>query len=147
MIGGAVARGSAILLAAGGAALLFASDTILPALLPSLPPGGAWLGQMLAAAWLGVAALTWNGRRAMLGGIYGRPVVATNATLFLVSALSLLRALVAGEAPTVLWFGAVPCALFAALYFWLMLRGPFARDLHSASAASPGTPPDRSRAV
>lgn len=125
MISSLLSRASAAVLLLAGIAFLFASDVLLPALVPGFPPAAAWLGQLLGAAWLGVAALNWLQRGAVLGGIYGRPVVIANLTLYFVSALSLLRALVAGGAPPVLWAAAVPAAAFAAAYGALLLRGPF----------------------
>lgn len=125
VISSLVSRASAAVLLAGGVALLFASDALLPALVPGFPPGAAWLGQLLGAAWLGVAALNWLQRSAVLGGIYGRPVVFANLALYVVSALSLLRAIAGGGAPPALWAAAGPAAALAAVYGALLLRGPF----------------------
>ena len=86
-----ISRASAVLLAGAGAALLFAADDLLPRLIPGFPPQGVWLGQLLAAAWLGIAALNWLNRRARLGGIYGRPIVLTNISVYFISAMTLLR--------------------------------------------------------
>jgi hypothetical protein len=116
---------SAAVLLLGGVALLFASDALLPALAPGFPPAAIWLGQFLGAAWLGVAALNWLQRGAMLGGIYGRPVVFTNLVLYFVSALSLLRRLLAGGIPPALWPVFAPTAVLGTLYAVLLLRGPF----------------------
>lgn len=124
MISSIVTRTSAAVLLAGGLALLFASDVLLPVLVPGFPAAGAWLGQLLGAAWLGVAALNWLHRGALLGGIYGRPVVLANLVLYFVGALSLLRALVGPGVPRALWGLAVPLALLAVVYGVLLLRGP-----------------------
>lgn len=132
MICSGIARISAVVLALGGLVLLFLPDTVLPVLIPGYPPAGGWLGQLLAAAWLGVAALTWTARSSLLGGIYGRPVVSTNATLFLISALSLLRGITERPSSMATWFVTVVFSVLAILYFWLMLRGPFARDFQTA---------------
>jgi hypothetical protein len=125
VISSVLSRVSALVLLLGGLALLFAPDVLLPALAPGFPPAAAWLGQLLAAAWLGVAALNWLQRAAVLGGIYGRPVVFANGALYLVSALSLLRALLGGAAPRAVWLVCAPAALLAAAYWALLLRGPF----------------------
>ena len=45
--------------------------------------------------------------------------------MYVVSALSLLRALLGHSAPAALWFAAVPLAALAATYAALMMRGPF----------------------
>ena len=131
LISSLVSRASAALLLAGGLALLFAPDAILPRLVPGFPPAGAWVGQLLAAAWLGLAALNWLNRSALLGGIYGRPVVMANLALYFVAAMALLRHVAGRQVPAALWIGLVPVALFAAVYGWLLLRGPAERDLES----------------
>jgi hypothetical protein len=125
VISSLLSRTSATLLVVGGVALLFASDLLLPALVPGFPTAAAWLGQLLGAAWLGVAVLNWLQRAAVLGGIYGRPVVFANFVLYLVSALSLLRGLLGGGAPRALWLLLVPLAILAVSYGALLLRGPF----------------------
>ena len=125
MISSLVSRISAAVLLLGGTGLLFASDVLLPALVPGLPRAAAWLGQLLGAAWLGVAALNWLQRGTLLGGIYGRAVVFANVALYFVSALSLLRALVGGAAPAAWWMVLAPMAALAVAYGALLLRGPF----------------------
>ncbi len=119
----------------GGLALLFASDVILPRLIPMFPAEGAWLGQLLAAAWLAVASLNWLSRATLLGGIYGRPVVLTNAALYFIATTVLFRIAVRGHAPVALWLLLVPAALFAGIYGWLLFRGPFERDFASHGRA------------
>jgi hypothetical protein len=125
VISSVLSRFSAAVLLVGAAAFLFAPDTVLPALVPGFPPAGAWLGQLLGAAWLGVAALNWLQRTSILGGIYGRPVVLTNLALYFVSALCLLRALTGGAAAPALWTALVPAAALAVAYGAMLLRGPF----------------------
>ena len=125
MISSTLSRVSATLLLACGAAFLFASDVLLPRLVPGFPSSAAWLGQLLGAAWLGVAALNWLQRNVLLGGIYGRAVVMANFALYFVSALSLLRALIGGTAPPAWWVACVIAGALAAVYGALLLRGPF----------------------
>ena len=120
-----MSRVSAFVLGASGVALLFASDVILPARVPGFPAAAAWLGQLLAAAWLAIAALNWLQRSAVVGGIYGRAVVLVNLLLYFVTALSVGRALAGGAAPASLWALTVPAAVLAAAYGALLLRGPF----------------------
>ena len=131
MISTLITRASAALLALGGLVLLFASDAVLPRLVAGFPPAGVWLGQLLGAAWLGVAALNWASQPALLGGIYGRPVVLTNAALYFIAAMVLLKFVIRRDAPTILWLVTVPIAVFAAVYVWLLFRGPFERDFQS----------------
>ena len=117
------------MLLVGGLALLFASDVILPQLMPGFPVAGAWLGQLLGAAWLAAAALDWLNRSALLGGIYGRAVVLGNAALYFISAMVLVRVVTRPDAPAALWIITVPIGLLALAYAWLLFRGPFERDL------------------
>ena len=133
MISSVLSRVSATVLLLGGLALLFASDALLPALVQGFPPNAAWLGQLLGAAWLGMAALNWLNRSALLGGIYGRPVVFANLAVYSISALSLFRSLVGDAASRVLWSIFAITAILAAVYGVLMLRGPF-DPLHNPAA-------------
>lgn len=133
VVSSAVSRASAAVLGSGGLALLFAADVLLPALVPGLPPTAAWLGQLLGAAWLGVAALNWLQRGAVLGGIYGRPVVFANLVLYSVTALSAARALPAGGPG--LWLVVAPAAAGAAVYGALLFRGPFGHGPAGVGAA------------
>ncbi len=124
MISSLISRVSALLLAAAGLAMLFASDTILPQLLPGFLPSASWLGQLIAAAWLSIALFNWNARDTILGGIYGRPAVNLNLMLYLVSALALFKA--PGRTSAIFVLGAL-FGVMAVVYGAAMLRGPFDR--------------------
>jgi hypothetical protein len=124
-----ISRASAALLLIGGLVLLFASDEVLPRLISGFPAAGTWLGQLLAAAWLAVSALNWFNRRLLLGGIYGRPVVFTNAVLYLVGAMVLLNGVARSPSTKGVWLLVVPFVVFAAVYGWLLFRGPLDHDL------------------
>jgi len=125
MISAVVSHVSALVLAVAGVVLLFASDVVLPHVAPGFPASAAWLGQLLAAAWLGVAVLTWLRRGAILGGIYGRAIVLGNFGLYFISALSLVRVLHNGVAQLWLWPAFVVSATLALSYGALLLGGPF----------------------
>lgn len=112
----------------GGVALLFAADVILPHLVPGFPPSGAWLGQLLAAAWLAVGTLNWLSQSTLLGGIYGRPIVLANVALYFIAATVLGRVVARADAPAALWLLVVPAVLFTGIYGWLLFRGPPERD-------------------
>jgi hypothetical protein len=120
-----VTTASAIVLLAGGLAMLFAADAILPVLVPGFPAEGAWLGQLLGAAWLGVAMLDWMHRTTLIGGIYGRAIVMANLVLYFVGATSLVRPLLRAGAPAAMWLVFAPFALLALVYGVLLYRGPF----------------------
>lgn len=121
---GMISRVNAIVLLLAGVAMLFAPDIVLLRLVQGFPPAAFWLGQLLGAAWLGMAALSWLSRGAVLGGIYGRPVVMANATLHFISAMTLLR--------TGLIVLAIPAALLAIVYGLLLFRGPLPGDMPAA---------------
>jgi hypothetical protein len=123
------------LLLLGGFVLLFASDVVLPRVVPAFPVAGAWLGQLLGASWLAVAALNWFSQRQLIGGIYGRHVVMANAALYFITAMVLIKIVVQRDAPASLWLVVAPAAAFAGIYGWLMFRGPFERDLERYSGA------------
>lgn len=115
-------------LAAAGFALLFAAEELVLGLASS---GSGYIGQLLGGAWLAVAATDWLARTGPAGGIYGRPVVSLNTTLFFVSALVLMDA--AGSQDSIVAVAAAIMGLFAAAFLWLMLRGPFGADRPSAA--------------
>ena len=123
-----LSRASAGLLAVGGMLLLFAADDILPRLSPGFPGAAAWIGQLLGGAWLAIAALTWLNRGARLGGIYGRPVVLTNAIVYFVSAMGLAKIATRPDRSTPIVVVTALVVLFAGVYGWLLFRGPFERD-------------------
>jgi hypothetical protein len=132
-----LSRASALVLLAGGVGFLFAADEILPRLVSGFPAAGAWLGQLVGAAWLGVATLNWLNRSLLLGGIYGRPIVATNALMYFVTAMVLVKVVRPSESPVGMWILVVPTVLFAALYSWLLYRGPFEHDLQAGRRSQP----------
>ena len=80
---------SALCAAALGAMLLFASEEVSRALTPGL--GGSPLIPLLGAALLGFGAMNWMARGAVLGGIYGRAVVAANQTHLTIGGLVLIK--------------------------------------------------------
>jgi hypothetical protein len=122
MISSMIARVSALVLALAGFPLLFASDVLLPQLLPGLPPNAAWAGQLIAAGWLSIALFNWNSRGTLLGGIYGRPAVNLNLVMYTISALALVKA--DGNRGVALPL-AIPFGIMAIVYGAAMLRGPF----------------------
>ncbi len=124
MISSMVSRASAGFLVLMGLPLLFASDALLPRVVPGIPAHATWLGQLLSAAYLSVAFYNWNTRSAILGGIYGRPAVLLNFGLYGISGLALLKV-----SPTLPYvrLAALPFALLAGVYAVLLLRGPLDR--------------------
>lgn len=111
----------AVLLAAAGVVLLFAPEAVFPAVRPTGP--SALAAQLLGAALLGFAALCWAGRGALLGGIYGRPIVVGNQAFAVVGTLVLL-----GERPPApgagLWGLLAVLGSGAVLWSVLLFRSP-----------------------
>lgn len=120
-----VSRSSAVLLLVGGLTMLFVPDAVLPRFSPGFPAEALWVGQLLGAAWLGLSALNWIHRRAVLGGVYGRPVVFANLIQHFIGALVLIRAAQRAPSPGPLWLMAIPVTALALAYGVLLFRGPF----------------------
>lgn len=103
---------TALVLALGGAALLFAPDVAAGAL--RIDSGaGIWPWQVLAAAWLGLAALDWASRGSVVGGIYARPVASANFTHFLIVSLVLARVVLGGGQSAATWILFAVATMFA----------------------------------
>jgi hypothetical protein len=111
-----------------GVVLLFAPEEILPHLIAGYPPSAGWFGQLFGTALLAMADLNWLSRFTVLGGIYGRPIVSANLTLYFVSAVVLFMA--AGRTASVrsVWLLFGVTAVLALAYAVLMFRGPLAAD-------------------
>lgn len=121
-------RASALVLVLAGAALLFAPVEALSRTVPDIPPSAAWLGQLLGAAWLGLATMNWLARFTMVGGIYGRAIVSANAAAYFVSAMVMLSAGRRLGFSTSMLVIAIVALVMAAVYGYLLFRGPFAAD-------------------
>jgi hypothetical protein len=124
----AITTFSAVVLAAGGIALLFGSEELLTPVVPGAAAGVTLLGQLVAGGWLAMAWLNWNQRHLVIGGIYGRPTVLANFTLYLVSSSSLAHRLIGGDTPAVLLALALLFGVLTLAYAMLLLRGPFGSD-------------------
>src|SRR3954454_7089489 len=108
---------------------LFAPEVLLSAIgMAFVTPH--WPVQLLAAAWLGLAALNWSTRGFTMGGILRRPVVHANFAHYLIAAMSSRRPVLAEGRPgplTVL----VVFGLLAVAYGYLL----FAPTPRSPSAS------------
>jgi hypothetical protein len=125
----AVSTISAIVLFLGGIAFLFAADVILPILASDIPPSATWVGELIAAGWLGMAAVNWLSRGLVIGGVYGRPVVIGNLVIYFVTAMVLIRVTLGDGGLRLAGGLAIPALLLAGVYSWLLFRGPFASDM------------------
>jgi len=61
-----------------GLALTFGPDAVLARAGASAAPIDVWLAHLLGATLLGLAFLNWVQRHALMGGIYGRPLLLAN---------------------------------------------------------------------
>jgi len=123
-----VTRASAFVLVLAGAALLFAPVEVLSRTVPDIAPSTSWLGQLLGAAWLGLATMNWLARFTMVGGIYGRAIVSANAVAYFVSAMVMLSAGRRLGFSTPMLAITIVALVMAAVYGYLLFRGPFAAD-------------------
>jgi hypothetical protein len=122
----AVSHSSALVLAAGGLALLFVPQSIVAAI--GAPPSTAidLIVQLLGAAWLGLAGLNWLQRRAIIGGVFLRPLVFANTIHYVVAALVLWKAPQRHDSALVS-IAAIAIGLLAVVYSALLMKGPFDR--------------------
>lgn len=129
MTAGWIVRASALFAVLAGLALLFAPEAVLGYLAPTLPTEALWLGQLLGAAWLGFASLNWHHRHRLLGGIYGRPIIAANALHWFVATMTLIGADGGAAGSLGRTFLLMIVASFALGFVALMMKGPFRADL------------------
>jgi hypothetical protein len=73
--------------------------------------------------------LNWLHRSVLLGGIYSRPVVFTNVTLYFTGAMVVLRAASRSPGATGIWVLGAAIAIPAFAYGWLLFRGPLEADI------------------
>ena len=79
--------------------------------------------QLLGALYFGFAMLNWLAKETLLGGIYGRPIVAGNVTHFVIGALALLKVLSQNHEIVIL-IAAILYAVFGVLFSMVMYRNP-----------------------
>jgi hypothetical protein len=111
---------SSVCLAALGLTLLFAGAEVTGATFAT--PVAGPLPAILGAALLGFASMNWIARHNILGGIYGRAVVAANQTHLTVGALVLIRHGLSHGGTAGYWVVALFYAAGAAL-FTVLLTG------------------------
>ncbi len=115
---------SAIAMGGAGIAGSFLPHELATAL--GLPPAGVLplLIQLLGAMLFAFAMMNWMARGSLIGGIYNRPIAVGNAAHFFIGALTLTKAVIAGEhRPAVIAIAAV-YALFAIGFGSLLFRSP-----------------------
>jgi hypothetical protein len=81
---------------------------------------GLPLVQLLGAAFLGFGAMNWIARGSVLGGIYGRAVVAGNQVHLTIGAIVLVRHAFVAECSPVYWALTGIYVLGAAVFSYLL---------------------------
>jgi hypothetical protein len=84
--------------------------------------------QLLGALYFGFAMLNWLAKDSLLGGIYGRPIVAGNVTHFVVGALALLKVLSQNQEIVIL-IAAIVYAVFAVMFSLVMYKNPNKKEI------------------
>jgi hypothetical protein len=136
---------AAALLLQGGALLILPQE-LLTACGFDGGRGNAMVAQLLGSALIGFAALNWGARAMILGGPYGRPIVAANFTHAAIAAMVLLRALLDDVGGVLLAASAAVWILVAAAFAWLLFADPIGasrRQTEPEPAARPPAPPGR----
>lgn len=98
-----------------GAMLLFAPDEARRAIMPG--SDATILVQLLGAALLGFGAASWTARGTILGGIYGRAVLAGNQTHLTIGALLLVKHGVEAGASQPMYWALTALYVFGAAFF------------------------------
>lgn len=118
---------TAIVLGIGALALIFAPELALARLAIAPTPVASALAQLYGAALFGLAITSWFARTMLLGGIYGKAIVAGGFAHSLVGAFALLHTLRA-SAGNALVIGACVVYVVLAIGFSALMfgRGPAA---------------------
>ncbi len=115
---------TAVVYALPGLVFTFAPDEVLLRLgLAAAPPLLHWLLELLGGALMGLAIMNAMQRYAMVGGVYGRPLLLANLTLLSIGGLSSLRLWRTTGDQRILIAAVILCALLAA-YGRLLFKSP-----------------------
>jgi hypothetical protein len=118
---------TAIVLGAAALALIFAPEFALVRFAIEPVPTAIPLAELYGAALFGLALTSWIARTMLLGGIYGKAVVAGGFGHALVGVLALVHAVRASSGNAFLWGACVLYGLLAITFGMLMFgRGPAA---------------------
>lgn len=117
----------------GGMTLIFAPSPVAelmggPVAVPT------WVVQMAGAAWCGFATLNWLSRGMVVGGIYGRPLIAANLVHALMVTLVLGKAIALGLLPPGLYPLAFAFGVLTVAHGVRMYGGPSEEEMGSGSS-------------
>ncbi|MGE0104429.1 MAG: hypothetical protein AB7H86_20070 [Blastocatellales bacterium] len=109
---------SAIILAICGLIMIFSASELSATLFDD--KSGSLPIELWGSAIIGFAAMNWIARHSILGGIYGRAVVAGNQVHFFIGSMIMLRVLVNGGVAIPIGILFIIYALHALLFSYLM---------------------------
>ena len=95
---------------------------------------GTLATQVFGAVYFGFALLNWMAQANLIGGIYSRPVAIGNFVHFLVAALALVKAVLAGQHSMPALAGAAAYTAFAVLFALVLFRNPLRTSAHKNGA-------------
>jgi hypothetical protein len=127
---------SASYLGALGLIATFIPDVVLARLGAPASTPLLLMVQIAGALYLGFAGLNWMARANLIGGIYSRPVAIGNLMHFLTAALAILKGMVPGFSSGILWWVAVPYAVFALAFGFILFRHPIAATVPDVGPAA-----------
>ena len=79
--------------------------------------------QILGSLYLGFSMINWNVKDNIIGGIYGRPIVAGNLAHFLTGAFSLIKLLFINQTQIIIYSTAI-YTIFAISFMYLFFTHP-----------------------
>ena len=106
---------SALFMGALGLAATFMPQEIVASLGGSASRSIPLLVQIVGALYLGFAMLNWMAKASLIGGIYSRPVSVGNLLHFAVGAITLMKAIAAGERALIV---VICAALYVVFAIW-----------------------------
>jgi hypothetical protein len=116
---------TAVLFALIGMCLIFAPDNIIKLFGINESTGLNLILQLLGAAYYAFAMLNWMAKRAIIGGIYNRPIAVANLTHFLIGGLALMKvALSNHQIPLILPVMSAIYIIMAGVFGILISRHP-----------------------
>ncbi len=124
---------SVVLYSVCGVALIFMPRELLALQETASPSPAALVAQLFGAALLGMAKMNWTARGSMLGGIYGRAVVAGNFTFTFIGAMLALRAQFEAASSLWLWCSTV-LSIALAIGFGFLLFGTNAVGMNKSQS-------------
>jgi vacuolar-type H+-ATPase subunit I/STV1 len=112
---------SALFLMAAGILLSFAPKELSPYFPVPVDP---LVLQLAGALYFAFGMVNWTAREALIGGIYGRPVLIGNVTHFVIGALTLVKNILSGGSEPLWLAAAVVYTSFAMQFSVLFFRQP-----------------------